>query len=111
MAKDQTEAAMLPMLRTGVFPMVMSLSDLERAGIVGMRALLTMPVFKTTAWFCGVGTEVSGGSSLAWVRRGVIMALVRSEGDESGEEESSLKSGGSGMGSGVGLASERGYAG
>ena len=102
---------MLPILRTGVFPMVTSPSDLERAGMVGRRALLTMPVFKTTAWFCEVGAEVSMESSLAWVRRGVIMALLRSEGDESGEEESSLKIGGSGIGSGVGLASERGYAG
>ena len=66
---------MLPILRTGVFPMVTSPSDLERAGMVGRRALLTMPVFKTTAWFCEVGAEVSMESSLAWVRRGVIMAL------------------------------------
>ena len=102
---------MLPILRTGVFPMVTSPSDLERAGMVGRQALLTMPVFRTTAWFCKVGAEVSMESSLAWVRRGVIMALLRSEGDESREEESSLKSGGSGIGSGVGLASERGYAG
>lgn len=109
--RDRTEAAKLPILRTGVFPMVTSPSDLERAGMVGRRVLLTMPVFKTTAWFCEVGAEVSMESSLAWVRCGVIMALLRSEGDESGEEESLLKSGGSGIGSRVGLASEQGYAG
>lgn len=77
-------------------------------GMVGGCIVLPRVVFAFPPWFCGIDEGVRRGASLASGRRGVTMALAWSDGEESGDEESSLKRGGSGMGSGVGLASECG---